>query len=651
MRQYIACPSSLAVFRRMFACFLLLTSVALPLSAWAVDTDSDGVDDSIDAFPNNIEATSDTDGDGMPDVIYYNRLPVLFSDAFTGTGFQAGWTVLYGGWTVSGGYAVTHQTGVSTGALQRVFNVPAGGGQLTFSHRRLTSLGKGNVKVNGGAATTIFTSWNTWQDTVISLNAGSNTVVWSGWCGGSPLGCMVSSDFQLDNVVLKSQSPLVADSDDDNDGILDGSDKFPLNLAASSDTDLDGFPGSWNAGCDVTCQANSGLTLDNCPSYINANQLNTDGDAQGNACDLDDDNDGVPDGSDADPLNASVLCTAGNFWNGTACAALTPVAHCSAYAPAADACTACDVNYVLSGGVCLQNNTDTDHDTLPDDWELANGRDPLKADYMVSAGGFHSCALDNTGVKCWGNKSYGQTAVPALSTPSVVSAGYRHTCAIDSTGVKCWGAGTTNTGTGDNFGQSITPVLVNPTTVSAGYWHTCAIDAAGVVCWGKNDYGQTNVPLGLVNPVMVSAGKHHTCALDQTGVHCWGGNYVKQLVRPALALPSFVSAGDTHSCAVDSTGLKCWGRNSAGQSVVPALALPQLAATGLSHSCAVDSGGVVCWGDNGFGQTTVPLLNNPASVDAGLYHTCALDSSGVKCWGRNNVGQATVPGLSFTSPF
>jgi hypothetical protein len=28
---------------------------------------------------------------------------------------------------------------------------------------------------------------------------------------------------------------------------------------------------------------------------------------------------------------------------------------------------------------------DTDNDGLPDDWEIANGRDPLVADYAVSA--------------------------------------------------------------------------------------------------------------------------------------------------------------------------------------------------------------------------------------------------------------------------
>ena len=34
---------------------------------------------------------------------------------------------------------------------------------------------------------------------------------------------------------------------------------------------------------------------DNCPTVVNSSQLNTDGDPQGDACDADDDNDGVSD--------------------------------------------------------------------------------------------------------------------------------------------------------------------------------------------------------------------------------------------------------------------------------------------------------------------------------------------------------------------
>jgi hypothetical protein len=46
-------------------------------------------------------------------------------------------------------------------------------------------------------------------------------------------------------------------------------------------------------------------SVDNCPSVVNPGQEDADGDGQGNVCDLDDDNDGVPDTSDAFPLDPS----------------------------------------------------------------------------------------------------------------------------------------------------------------------------------------------------------------------------------------------------------------------------------------------------------------------------------------------------------
>jgi hypothetical protein len=91
--------------------------------------------------------------------------------------------------------------------------------------------------------------------------------------------------------------------------------------------------------------------------------------------------------------------------------------------------------------------------------------------------------------------------VPGLINPVAVSAGLNHTCALDATGVVCWGAGTTNTGNFPEFGQSIVPALMNPVAVSAGGWHTCALDTTGVVCWGAGttntgsnfEYGQSIV--------------------------------------------------------------------------------------------------------------------------------------------------------------
>ncbi len=115
----------------------------------------------------------------------------------------------------------------------------------------------------------------------------------------------------------------VCDSDDDNDGVLDASDSFPLNPVVSADADADGYADSWNSNCDAACQASAGIALDNCLGLANVDQLNTDGDVQGNACDADDDNDRVPDVAEialgADPVNAGSgpeLLTVISFENG-----------------------------------------------------------------------------------------------------------------------------------------------------------------------------------------------------------------------------------------------------------------------------------------------------------------------------------------------
>ena len=93
--------------------------------------------------------------------------------------------------------------------------------------------------------------------------------------------------------------PDITDSDDDNDGVPDTSDDFPLNHAEDTDTDLDGIGNNADTDDD-----NDGVpdTSDDFP--LDSSESNdTDNDGIGDNADADDDNDGVLDVSDDFPLN------------------------------------------------------------------------------------------------------------------------------------------------------------------------------------------------------------------------------------------------------------------------------------------------------------------------------------------------------------
>ena len=338
----------------------------------------------------------------------------------------------------------------------------------------------------------------------------------------------------------------------------------------------------------------------------------------------------------------------------------------------------------------------------------------------ISAGGSHSCALMESGaVKCWGDNDDDQLGdgsgadqgtpvdVTGLSSGVIaISAGGYHSCALLDTGaMKCWGdASYSQLG---NEGAAMThssPVDVDGLSsgviaIEAGYLHTCALlDTGAMKCWGNDDSGQLGdggTHLNQATPVDVSglssgviamtAGFRHSCALLDTGaVKCWGWDEFGQLGDvdtqttqgspvDVLGLSSGVisiAVGDSHSCAFLDTGaIKCWGSDELGQlgggiahndhsraadvaglsSGVGAIAL------GAYHSCALlDTGAMKCWGWDISGQlgddavhanqsVAVDVAGLSSGVDAialGNTHSCALLNSGaVKCWGENGSGQ------------
>ncbi len=101
-------------------------------------------------------------------------------------------------------------------------------------------------------------------------------------------GDQLPNDWEIDNG-LNDLDASDANLDPDMDGLT--------NLQEfSANTD----PNNPDTDSDAISDGN-----DNCPALANADQLDTDGDGQGNVCDADDDNDGVPDNQDAFPLDAS----------------------------------------------------------------------------------------------------------------------------------------------------------------------------------------------------------------------------------------------------------------------------------------------------------------------------------------------------------
>src|ERR1022692_139709 len=304
---------------------------------------------------------------------------------------------------------------------------------------------------------------------------------------------------------------------------------------------------------------------------------------------------------------------------------------------------------------------------------------------LITAGSFHSCAIESGKAYCWGDNGSGQlgngstvgSSVPvAVDTSGVlagqvltqITAGGAYTCALDAAGAAyCWGDNRSGQlGDGGTVSNSSVPVAVNTsgvladrtlTQITADGYHTCVLDAVGAAyCWGDNGTGQlgdggtafdSSVPVAVDTGgvlagrplTQVTAGWYDTCALDAAGAaFCWGYNADGEL-------GSGKASDSSVPVAVDTSG------------VLAGRALTQVTA-GWYSSCALDaSGAAYCWGYNADGQlgdgkasdSSVPVAVDTSGVlagqtltqvTAGWYSSCALDASGAAyCWGYNADGE------------
>ena len=107
---------------------------------------------------------------------------------------------------------------------------------------------------------------------------------------------------------------MIADADDDNDGVLDEADQYPLiSLGDALDTDGDGMPNVCDAACLETGMAadldDDGDGVADTEDAFPTNKdetIDTDDDGVGDNSDPDKDGDGVANGDDFAPLDPAV---------------------------------------------------------------------------------------------------------------------------------------------------------------------------------------------------------------------------------------------------------------------------------------------------------------------------------------------------------
>ncbi|MGH3646150.1 MAG: Ig-like domain-containing protein [Micromonosporaceae bacterium] len=372
---------------------------------------------------------------------------------------------------------------------------------------------------------------------------------------------------------------------------------------------------------------------------------------------------------------------------------------------------------------------------------------PLTGITSLTSGQYHSCArITGGGVRCWGNNNRGQlgqdpkpsthiledsvNALPisGLGAVDAVTGGGFHTCTLAGTALKCWGYnfyGQLGGYAPSNPKPVVVTALSGATMVTAGTDFACALINGAItdqpVCWGSNTDGRLGAGLGIAETTVrvpvagfggadaIDAGNGHACALPENSnaPKCWGlgvngqlGNGATSSQSSPVAVSGLTTAGTLSAggalgsdergmtCAVRTDEkVSCWGRNAnaqLGDGTITDRSAPVLVqidtdpdpdvvaladltgakevVTGGFHGCArMADTSVRCWGFNGSGQLgddtttqrrtavrvqtdTDPDVDVPLTgvlaLAAGDSHTCArVTADAVKCWGFNGSGQ------------
>lgn len=187
---------------------------------------------------------------------------------------------------------------------------------------------------------------------------------------------------------------------------------------------------------------------------------------------------------------------------------------------------------------------------------VPGGLDFLTDATDIRAGDLHTCVLTESGeVECWGDNQYHQLGdpalsdklciahanpVPGLSNVSQIAAGNYHTCALSNGHVLCWGLNDNlqlgrPSDSDDGIPRDV-PELSDAREIAAGASFTCAVRVSGeTICWGAGEFlGLEVMPISThVIPNFAAhalAAGGFTCAIDDAHrASCWGLNFFGQL--------------------------------------------------------------------------------------------------------------------------
>lgn len=276
---------------------------------------------------------------------------------------------------------------------------------------------------------------------------------------------------------------------------------------------------------------------------------------------------------------------------------------------------------------------------------------------QLTSGFSHSCVVGakdgfESQLNCWGDNQLNGYEIPSLSNVISVSANDQLTCAIDDNGARCWGIDPEDFVTSPNFPfpeqpkELTLPSMENVQAIEPGFQSICAIADGAVACWGDpyNSYGQLDVPQ-LTNPTLLASGDTFHCAVADEGLKCWGSYWGLDfdVAMPELSEVTSLSAEDGFACAIAQGQVHCWGSGSDSIFAVPELSNPTKVVAGPTAACALDSNGVSCWGLNTRGELSIPGLSNPTDITIGYGYACANDDSGLVCWGWQGFGNNPIP--------